>query len=105
MDNRLKKEKDFLKVLKKGEKVYTESLTLVMLKETETKVGYSVGKKHGKSVERNRIKRLLRESFRSFKLSTTQNFFFVIIPKVRQEYDLRRFTKDLGYAFKKKGLI
>ena len=65
LDNRLKKEKDFSRVLKKGEKVYTDSLTLVMMPEKETKVGYAVGKRHGKSVQRNRVKRLLRESFRS----------------------------------------
>lgn len=105
LDNRLKKEKDFSRVLKKGEKVYTDSLTLVMMPEKETKVGYAVGKRHGKSVQRNRVKRLLRESFRSFKLKDAQNFFFVIIPKVKEEYSYDKFVKDLGYAFKRKGLI
>ncbi len=105
MNNSLKKEKDFLKVLNKGEKAYSETLTIVMLKEKETKVGYAVGKKFGGSVERNRIKRLLRESFRSFKFNCTQNFFFVIIPKKKSEYSVKSFTKDMGYIFNKKGLL
>jgi ribonuclease P protein component len=101
LDNRLKKEKDFEKVFKKGQKAFSDTVTVYYLPADECKVGYAVGKKHGKSVKRNRIKRLLRESFRSFKLKDTQNFFFVIIPKVKEEYRLDLFKRDLNYIFRK----
>ena len=52
---------------------------------------------------RNRIKRLLRESFRSFLPDLGQNFFFVFIPKVKEEYSLSEFKKDMQYLFQKGG--
>ena len=82
-DYRLKKEKDFNLVFSKGKRVFSSSLTMVYFPSREIKAGFAVSKKHGGSVMRNRIKRLLRESFRSFMPEIGQNFFFVFIPKVR----------------------
>lgn len=105
MDYRLKKEKDFNLVFKKGKKVFSKSITLIYLPSNELKVGIAVGKKHGGSVKRNRIKRLLRESIRSFTPKISQNFFFVFIPKVAEEYSLDIFKKDMGYLLRKGELI
>ena len=105
MNNSLKKEKDFNAVFKKGKKVYSSSLTLIYLEAEQTKVGFVVSKKHGNSVKRNRIKRLLRESFRSFAFKDGQNFFFVILPRVKEEYSLDTFKKDLGYCLSKGGFL
>ena len=104
-DYRLKKEKDFNLVFKKGKRLYSSTLTLVYFAAKETKAGFCVSKKHGKSVKRNRIKRLLRESFRSFMPSFRQNFFFVFIPKVKDEYTLKSFKESMGYIFKKGGFL
>ena len=105
MDNRLKKEKDFKAVFNKGKRLFSSSLTLVYLPSDSLKVGYAVSKKHGGSVKRNRIKRLLRESFRSFMPEFRQNFFFVFIPKVTEEYTLNAFKESMGFLFKKGGFI
>lgn len=102
MDYRLKKEKDFKLVFNKGKRLYSSSLTLVYLPSKELKVGYAVSKKHGGSVQRNRIKRLLRESFRSFIPSLEgQNFFFVFIPKVKEQYTLQDYLQNMAYILKK----
>lgn len=101
MDIRLKKTKDFDLVFRKGKKLYSNSLTLVYLKSEELKVGFAVGKKHGKAVKRNKIKRLLRESFRSLLPKLKQNFFFVFLPKVRDDYTLDTFKRDMEYLLKK----
>ncbi len=105
MDVRLKKEKDFNLVFKKGKRAFSSKLTLVYLPSDEIKVGYAVSKKHGGSVVRNRIKRLLRESFRSFMPEIRQNFFFVFIPKPDTEYSLDVFKKNMKYIFIKSGII
>ena len=105
IDYRLKKQKDFELVFKKGKKVFSNSLTLVFYNASQLKVGFCVSKKHGGSVSRNRIKRLLRESFRSFMPNLRQNFFFVFIPKVSDSYSIDAFKKDMEHLFKKGDLL
>ena len=97
MDYRLKKEKDFNLIFSKGKRLFSKSLTLIYLPSKELKIGIAVGKKHGGSVKRNRIKRLIRESIRSFTPKISQNFFFVFVPKVAEEYSLDIFKKDMKY--------
>ena len=104
-DYRLKKEKDFNQVFTNGKRLYSSSLTVIYLPSSVLKAGFAVGKKHGGSVKRNRIKRLLRESFRSFTPKIRQNFFFVFIPKVSEEYTLDIFKDNIRYLLKKGGFI
>ena len=101
----LKIERDFSLVFKKGKRLYSSALTLVFLPSDSLKVGFAVSKKHGGSVVRNRIKRLLRESFRSFSSQVTQNFFFVFIPKAEKEYSFEIFKENMEYLLKKGGFI
>ena len=104
-DYRLKKEKDFKQVFTNGKRLYSSSLTVIYFPASELKAGFAVSKKHGGSVKRNRIKRLLRESFRSFLPFFGQNFFFVFIPKVNEEYTLKQFKDSMEYIFKKGGFL
>ncbi|MBQ9104240.1 MAG: ribonuclease P protein component [Clostridia bacterium] len=103
LDYRLKKEKDWSLVFNKGKRLFSSSLTLVYFPANELKVGYAVGKKHGGSVKRNRIKRLLRESFRSFSVSLKKNFFFVFIPKVDKDLSLEILKDEMHFLFSKGG--
>ncbi len=105
IDIRLKKEKDFNLVFSKGKRLYSSTLTVIYFPSNEIKAGFAVSKKHGGSVKRNRIKRLLRESFRSFMPKLGKNFFFVFIPKVEEEYSLKKFTENMEFLFKKGGII
>lgn len=104
-DYRLKREKDFNNVFNKGKRLFSSALTMVYLPSKEIKVGFAVSKKHGGSVKRNRIKRLLRESFRSFAPNIGKNFFFVFIPKVNKEYTLNQIKESMAYLFKKGGFL
>lgn len=104
-DYRLKKEKDFNLVFKKGKRIFGKNLSLVYIPAKELKVGYAVSKKHGGSVKRNRIKRVLRESFRSFTPNLTQNFFFVFIPKVDADLSFDKIKKEMEIIFKKGGFF
>ena len=105
MDYRLKREKDFNLVFGKGKRLFSNNLTLLYIKQNSLKVGFAVGKKHGGSVKRNKIKRYLRESFRSFLPFLRQDFFFVFIPKVNDMHSVEQFKKDMAFMLEKNQLI
>ena len=69
------------------------------------KVGYSVSKKHGKSVVRNRVKRLMRAAFYNVKPQIKQNVYIIFLPKVRENYSYAEFLKDMKYMLSKEGII
>lgn len=104
-DCRLKREKDFDLVFKKGKRLFSGSLSLIYLPSESLKAGFAVSKKHGGSVTRNRIKRILRESFRSFMPEIGQNFFFVFIPKISGEYSYFTFREDMKKMLMRGGFI
>ena len=101
---RLKKNKEIEKVFKSGKRAFSETVTLVYFPAKETKYAVCVGKKYGKSVERNRIKRLLREAFALYggKISPCS---VLLIPKVEKEYAVERFSRDLKRIFEKEKLL
>ncbi|MCQ2388037.1 MAG: ribonuclease P protein component [Clostridia bacterium] len=105
MDYRLKKEKDFQLVFKSGKRVYSKNLTMIFLEQKELKVGFAVGKKNGGSVKRNRLKRLLRESFRSFVPYIAKNFFFFFFPKVAESYEFNELKADMKVLLIKSGVL
>ncbi len=62
-NQRLKRRKDFTKVYKKGRSLTGKSVVLCYRKTTGScfRVGFTVSKKVGKAVERNKIRRRLKE--------------------------------------------
>ena len=105
MDNRLKKRSDFDKVFKKGKRVYTKTFLFVYVPAKELKIGYSVSKKNGGAVVRNRIKRLLRAVMREFIPDIAGNYHIVVVPRVSEEYSFACFLQDMKYALAKEKLI
>jgi len=63
---RITKKRDYLTVYKQGARSYSEHFTIVACRsEMDTsRLGITVSKKVGNAVERNRIRRLVREFFR-----------------------------------------
>ncbi len=68
------------------------------------KIGYSVSKKHGKAVKRNKIKRLLRASAREVFKNFNQNIYVVFLPKVQESYSFEEYKKDMSFVLKKENL-
>lgn len=65
-DHRLKKNRQFNYIYKKGEKVKSKNFNLFIIdsKYKTYKIGYSISKKEGKANQRNLLKRRLREIVR-----------------------------------------
>ena len=101
---RLKRKSDFDKLFSKGKKVYSRSLTMLYFPSEDFKIGYSVSKKYGNAVKRNRIKRLLRASAREAFKDLKKNYRIVIMPKVRDEYLYEKFVSEMNYLKKKENL-
>ncbi len=101
---RLKKQADFQRLFQKGKRAFSPSLTIVYRPSDKMTMGISVGKRHGKSVMRNRIKRLLREAFRSVQPLMQGTYSVILIPKVSEEYAFKTFEQHLQWMIKKEKL-
>ena len=101
---RLKKQADFVRLFQKGKRAFSSSLTIIYRPSNKMTMGISVGKRHGKSVARNKIKRLLREAFRSAQPNISGVYNILLIPKVSEEYTYKTFEQHLQWMIKKENL-
>ncbi|MDX9745224.1 MAG: ribonuclease P protein component [Syntrophales bacterium] len=77
------KRKDYLSIQQCGLREYTKNFVIIK-KRTETgvnRLGISVSKKTGGAVQRNRIKRLVREFFRLHKSRINDSQDMIIVAK------------------------
>jgi ribonuclease P protein component len=80
--NRLSLNQDFDKVFKNGEHKTCNFFKLIIYKNNlpYSRIGLKIGKKIKSSVERNRIKRIMREIFRKNKHKFSENIDIIVIP-------------------------
>lgn len=64
---RIRKRTEYLSVQGRGRKVHSDSFLLFVLAGERTRFGITVSKKVGNAVDRNRVKRLVREVVRRHK--------------------------------------
>ena len=79
--NRLKKKWEFQRAYKKGKKYWDAYFVIYVYHSQlgQTRLGVTASKKVGKSVQRNRVKRLIREAFRMLKLELLPNYDIVVV--------------------------
>ena len=102
---RLQKNRAFQYVYRKGHSVACRNLVLLAAPGRGLKVGFSVSKKVGNAVTRNKVKRRLRECFRPH-LGDVKNGLYVIVARpCAAEAAFRTLQKDVAYLLKKQGAL
>lgn len=84
----IKENKLFKRLYTKGKKEVSKDLVVYFLpnKLGKNMIGFTVSKKVGKAVVRNRIRRLMRESLRKYEPLLKQGYFFVFVARTAAAY-------------------
>lgn len=98
---KIKKNTEFSKIFKRGNRVFSPAVTLIFIPSDEMKMGIALTKNHKKAVVRNRIKRLLREVYNKNFHILNGNYSIIILPKVADAYDFSTFERSLLICFNK----
>ena len=104
----LKRKKQFRQVYRKGKSVACRELVLIYAKNRSdmVHVGFSVGKKLGNSVVRNRVKRRLREAFRPNLPLLLPGFDLIVIARdAARDAPFSSLADSLRYLLRKAGLF
>lgn len=111
---KLKKNKEFKIVYKRGKSIANNLLVLYILKNKRNrlssqdiynKVGISVSKKVGNSVVRSRVKRLIFENYRLKENLITKGYDFIFVARTNvKDKDYHDIEKSMDNLFKKAGL-
>ena len=107
-ENRLTKRKEFAYIFRKSQSVASKYLILnyIPTKLDDFKVGFSVSKKIGNAVTRNKVKRKLRESFRlNVNKVNTKHNYIVVARKGIEELNFNEIQNNLIYVLKKANLF
>lgn len=104
----LKRNKEFSRVYARGKSFATKRLVLVYLPRRYggVRVGFTVSKKVGNSVTRNRLRRRFREAYRTYldQLNVSAHIIFIARAPVA-DAEFREILDDMRYLLKKAQLI
>lgn len=103
---KLRNSRQFNLVYKSGKSIVTKLIVMYYVKNNLelNRVGYSVSKKVGKSVVRNRVKRLMKEAYRLNFKSKKIGYDIVFIARVRMNNSNYKETeKTMRYLLKRLG--
>ncbi len=106
--DRLKKNREFRRVYRYGKTVVTRNIVLYYCPNGlgVNRVGFSISKKVGKSVVRNRIKRIYREAIRQVEEQLKKGYDFVLIArKPAVNVSFHEACKELYRVCRKKLLL
>ena len=102
---RLKKNRAFQYVYRRGHSVACRNLVMLFAPSKELKVGFSVSKKTGNAVVRNRIKRRLRECFRPHLGDVKTGLYVIVARASAAEAAFDDLGRDVQYLLKKQDAL
>lgn len=104
----LKLNKDFRRLYSRG-KSFVSGYTVIYASKNrlgDSRLGLTVSKSIGKAVKRNRLKRLMRESYRLMEDRINPGFDIIIVARNRALGKTQaQIQNDIEYAMRKLGLI
>jgi len=106
----IKNNRSFQNIYRKGRYAVSKALTVYMLPNNLqiNRVGITASKNYGKSVKRNRIRRLIKESYRALQENLDKGYDFVIVARKRSDNDtpdFHKICKELDYLFRKLNVL
>ena len=102
---RLRKNKQFNYVYRRGKSGACRELVLLHAKGQGLKVGFSVSKKVGNAVTRNLVKRRLRECFREHIGRVRPGFYIVVARPIAAEAEYAVLQRSLTHLLRKQNLF
>lgn len=104
----LKRNKQFRQVYRRGKSLAARYFVLIYSRSKSDRihVGFSVSKKIGNSVARNRVKRRLREAFRPMISEALPGYDLIFIARdAVREADFSAIESAMRYLMRKAGLL
>lgn len=103
--NRLRKRKQFQYVYHRGKSCACRELVLLHVRSARLQVGFSVSRKVGNSVVRNRVKRRLRAQFRALMPRLKPGSYIVVARQSAALADSKALGGALAYLLRKQNLF
>lgn len=102
---RLRKNKQFQYVYHRGKSSACRELALHHARNPRLQVGFSVSRKVGNSVVRNRVRRRLREQFKRFLPRLKPGFYVIIARAAAADADSHQLGQSLEYLLRRQSLF
>ncbi len=104
---RLKKNYQYNIVYKKSKSVSDGNFVVLYCKsnQKQSQAGFSVSKKYGHAVRRNRIRRQMKSVVAKLMPSVIDHRYIVVVPRKHQPYDYATIESSLTQLFCKAGLL